>query len=224
MRCGISGDQNEVSGQSGDRDHAVLRRSSHTPAVASKACDVMATSLLHSSAATLDSAVTAAAGENCQDDPKHGMKSRRAAALRSDVFRQQLLSPEKANVANMAAGAGVGVGSSPSKSAKAAAVAAASLQSPDLAMAPPLTWEGKGTRTRSAKPRKHFTSILRSDRYETPHFVQQQSLENRKWQADVYVQLLCVVEHTICARITVTIAAALRFPKRQNVRLPRRTA
>ena len=84
------------------------------------------------------------------------LKSRRAAARRSDVLRQQLLSPEK----------GVAAGPrgprSPAKPGRAGAS-----RSPQVATlrASKLTWEGTRARTRAAKPRKRYSPLLRSARY-----------------------------------------------------------
>jgi hypothetical protein len=85
-------------------------------------------------------------------------KSRRAAARRSDVFRQQLLSPSK--------GAGGSVGGLRSVESPGKAARASVLRSPQLVNNPSsLAWESTRTRTRSTKPRKRFSPILRRHRH-----------------------------------------------------------
>lgn len=158
----VAGDQN---GGTTHRSNSVQMRSSHGLKPEASTYDHMSASAFDNDADArtgVSHARAAAAGAEEDADMAGAagstpMKSRRAAARRSDVFRQQLLSPAKGGAG------GTRATRSPAKAGRAGA-----LRSPQLMLHPSqLTWEGTRTRTRSAKPRKRFSPILRSNRCAT---------------------------------------------------------
>lgn len=135
--------------------HGMNRKSSFVAHESSSAFDhanAMQTGVSHAHAAVAD-------GEDDSPVPGGGLtptKSRRAAARRSDVFRQQLLSPEKAGAAGSGTARVRGIGS-PRNGGRGAG----SRMMPHPSK---LSWEGTRTRTRATKPRKRYSPILRIKR------------------------------------------------------------